>query len=132
MTLVECVLAGGDVDLSHDVERRDRGNEGGVLAADHATDRVHQRAVDAGDLEGAENRSVIFGRVRRMRRVGRRGASSAAKEPAPEGFGVQAATRYSLMSPRQVVVRRIGWSSLITDASPWSVGARWPRLRWGR
>ena len=44
----------------------------------------------------------------------------------------QAAGRWSLMSPAQVVVCWICWPSSFTDASALSVGARWLRLRWGR
>lgn len=44
---------------------------------------------------------------------------------------VQAAWRYSLMSPLQVECRRSGWPGRYATTSR-VLGARWPRLRWGR
>ena len=45
---------------------------------------------------------------------------------------VQAAVRYSLMSPAQVVCRWIGWSVPIGVTSAVSLGARWWSPRCGR
>ncbi len=65
---------------------------------------------------------MLFGMVRRTYRVGEGVPSGAAKRAALGRFGLvcgfQAATRYSLMSPVQVVVRLMCWSSSITAASP--------------
>jgi len=63
---------------------------------------------------------------------GRAGASKLACSRWVGGLGVvQAACRYSLMSPPLVGCRRSGWAGRYVTTSALS-GARWARLGWGR
>lgn len=90
----------------------------------------------ADGVEGAEKSSGGLGEGI-PRRLGDGVGFEGASELRVAGYGlavggVQAALRYSLMSPPQVVCRRIGWPFPVAAMWWLSLGARCPRLRCGR